>query len=146
MTFEWTCEEDVLGGLLLKTDDKADRKLLEMLAETTVSVRTQPRTGLVMMSVTDATGEDFHLGEVLVTEAEAEFEGHAGYAAILGNQPGKALIRAALSAILESDNIARKTAFCEFLAREAEKIRETENQAEALVASTTVHFEKMTQW
>jgi len=140
MTFEWTCEEDFLGGLLLKTDDKADRKLLEMLAETTVSVRTQPRTGLVMMSVTDATGEDFHLGEVLVTEAEAEFEGHAGYAAILGNQPGKALIRAALSAILH------KTAFCEFLAREAEKIRETENQAEALVASTTVHFEKMTQW
>ena len=132
--------------VLLKTVEKVDRKILQILAKASVSIRREPTTGLVMMTVTDGAGMDFHLGEVLVTEAEVEYEGKVGYAMVVGNNPVKALVRAGVSAIMESADSPYKVRLYKYLVQQAKKISTTENIAEALSASTKVNFESMTQW
>jgi alpha-D-ribose 1-methylphosphonate 5-triphosphate synthase subunit PhnG len=132
--------------VLLKTGEDVDRKILKMLAGSPVSIRREPSTGLVMMTVTDGAGMDFHMGEVLMTEAEVEYEGKIGYAMVVGNKTDKALARACISAVMESADSALKKRLCKYLVREAKKIRSKEAIAEALYASTKVNFESMTQW
>jgi alpha-D-ribose 1-methylphosphonate 5-triphosphate synthase subunit PhnG len=132
--------------VLLKTDEEVDRKILQILPAASFSIRREPTTGLVMMTVTDGVGMDFHLGEVLVTEAEVEYEGKIGYAMVVGNNPVKALARAGVSAIMESGDSLYKARLYKYLVREAKKICKKERIAEALTASTKVNFESMTQW
>ncbi len=132
--------------ILLRTAEKADQKILKILTEIPISIRREPRTGLVMMSVADGTGTNFHLGEVVVTEAEVEYEGKIGYAMVVGHNPEKALVRAVVSAIMESSDSVSKLWLYKFLSREAKKISAREIIAEALSASTKVNFESMTQW
>ena len=126
--------------VLLKTDEEVDRKILQILPAASFSIRREPTTGLVMMTVTDGVGMDFHLGEVLVTEAEVEYEGKIGYAMVVGNNPVKALARASVSAIIESGDSLYKRRLYKYLVREAKKIRKKESIAEALSASTKVNF------
>ena len=65
----------------------------------------QNRTGLVMLPYTDtAKGARFHLGEVLVAEAQVRLEnGVEGYAACVGRDLLQALAVALLDAALQSD-------------------------------------------
>ena len=132
--------------ILLKTSVQGDRKILKILAEVDMSIRRKPEAGLVMMTINDGTGTDFHLGEVLVTEAEVEYEGRVGYAMVLGNNPEKALARAGVSVIMESLDSAHKTKLVDTLLREAKKINQKERADRALLSSTKVKFESMNQW
>jgi alpha-D-ribose 1-methylphosphonate 5-triphosphate synthase subunit PhnG len=132
--------------VVLKTTEDGDRKILHMLAKVPMIIRRDPAVGLVMMSVKDATGADFHLGEVLVTEAEVEYQGQVGYAMIVGNHPEKALARACAAAVLESSDKALQTHLRRYLRMKAAIINKEERIAEALRASTIVNFETMTQW
>ena len=93
----------------LWTSDAADCRILRILAGTPLAVRHEPKIGLTMMTVTDGNGANFHLGEVLMTQAQVEYLGHAGYGAVQGNRPEKALVRAALEAVMTSDDEALKT-------------------------------------
>ena len=61
-------------------------------------VQQPPRTGLVMLTVRDPFDTPFHLGEVLVSEAEVCLDGHTGYAAVCGDEPEQALLVAAVAA------------------------------------------------
>ena len=132
--------------VLLKTSEQKDRQILQILAEAAITIRREPTPGLVMMTMTDGSGLNFHLGEALVTEAEVEYEGKIGYAMVLGNNPEKALARAGVSAMMEGPDTPSKTRLCRYLLRESKKIRAKEKIAEALSASTKVSFESMTQW
>jgi alpha-D-ribose 1-methylphosphonate 5-triphosphate synthase subunit PhnG len=134
------------ADIILKTSEAVDRKVLQILAGASLSVRREPQTGLVMMTMTDSTGLDFHLGEVLITEAEVELEGKPGYAMVLGDNPEKALARAGVSVLMESADSEFKTEIFRYLQREGKKIQRKESTAKALLASTKVNFEAMTQW
>jgi len=146
MTNATKWEEMLAGDLLLCTGSEADGRLLVMLAGIPVDIREKPSTGLVMMSVTDACGEDFHLGEALVTEARAFYEGHTGYAMVTGNRPEKALIRASLSAVTKSGAYLLLEPVYNFLIEQMHLIREQKKKEQAMIASTKVQFEKMNLW
>jgi phosphonate C-P lyase system protein PhnG len=61
-------------------------------------VRQAPRAGMVMVTVRDCFDTPFHLGEVLVSEAEVALDGHHGYGLICGDAPEQALLLAAVEA------------------------------------------------
>lgn len=130
----------------LKTDIAADRRILKQLAEVPISIRREPRTALVMMTATDGTGTDFHVGEVLVTEAEVEYAGKIGYALVVGNRPEKALARACLSVLTAGNKNHIPARLRGQLLRENRTICKRECIEAARIASTMVDFESMTQW
>jgi phosphonate C-P lyase system protein PhnG len=132
--------------ILLKTESQTDRNLLGWLSEYPLTIRRKPTIGLVMMTVTDSNGQAFHLGEVLVTEAEVSYNDKIGYAQVIGNQPQKALVRACAAAILESGDSRLQARLKRFLWRPAGKIRMKEKKEKQRISSTRVNFEVMTQW
>jgi phosphonate C-P lyase system protein PhnG len=138
--------EATTADILLKTPERVDKDILRILSELPISLRREPHTGLVMMTIADGTGTDFHLGEVLVTEAEVEYQGNIGYALVVGNHPEKALARAGISVVMESadDEIVRNLR--QLLDKQANIHAREDKITEALTASTKVNFETMTQW
>lgn len=139
-------EEMLAGDLLLCTGVEADKRLLEMLAGMPVDIVEPPSTGLIMVSVTEAGGEDFHLGEALVTEARACYEGKRGYAMVAGNRPEKAVIRASLCAVAEYGAYRLLEPVYDFLLEQERLIGEQKKKEQAMIASTKVQFEKMNPW
>lgn len=135
-----------LLNVLLKTESQADQSLLKWLAQLPLTIRKEPTHGLVMMTISDCHGQDFHLGEVLVTEAEVVLDNKIGYAQVIGNQPYKALARACAAAILEAGDVKLQNRLKRFLLRQDKKFRKKEEKEEQLLASTKVNFEVMAQW
>jgi alpha-D-ribose 1-methylphosphonate 5-triphosphate synthase subunit PhnG len=71
---------------------------------TSPTVIAGPETGMVMMTVREPIArERFHLGEVLVTRAEVEVDGHRGWSMRLGDDRVAALAAAILDAEVASD-------------------------------------------
>nr|MBA2449497.1 phosphonate C-P lyase system protein PhnG [Chloroflexota bacterium] len=69
------CDEAVLTGL-------AERVLASSAAVTVVR---EPTPGMLMLRARESAGRSvFNLGEVTVTEAEVEIDGHRGYAMTTG--------------------------------------------------------------
>jgi len=119
-------------------------ELLELLAAEEITITRPPRTGLIMMTVKDSFNAEFHLGEVLVTEAAVTVRGSDGFGMVAGEEPRKALARAAADAILRA---GRPERLCEAvlacLAR-AQQSQATRLAAEAaLTAGTKVRFDLM---
>jgi alpha-D-ribose 1-methylphosphonate 5-triphosphate synthase subunit PhnG len=123
--------------------DKAVDELLSLLADQDVRVVRQPRTGLVMMTMTDSFRTDFHLGEVLVTEAGVTVDGVEGYGMVAGDNPRRALARAAAAAILGQDTSQLRLKLTELLDREEALQRRAHITEQALTASSRVNFELM---
>lgn len=106
-------------------------------------VQRAPRAGLVMVTVRDPFDTPFHLGEVLVSEAEVVFDGHSGYGAICGDEPERALLLAAVEAAERSGHAASLGGIGEFIARLEVKTAEQATRSSKLAAATEVRFESM---
>jgi alpha-D-ribose 1-methylphosphonate 5-triphosphate synthase subunit PhnG len=96
-----------------------------------------------MMTARDASESDFHMGEVLVTEAEVEYGGRRGYAIVMGNEPEKAMVRAAVEVILAGADMALVGRIERILSVEAKKQTAASRRASDLLAGTKVNFEMM---
>jgi alpha-D-ribose 1-methylphosphonate 5-triphosphate synthase subunit PhnG len=118
-------------------------RLSELLPEADIRVLREPQTGLLMAVAKDAFATDFCLGEILVTEAEAEFQGCRGYAMVMGDEPQKALLTAAVAAIFECDNEELQGQISRFLAPLASRLKESEERERQLLTKTVVSFESM---
>jgi len=130
--------------LIAAMDDQQVEQLLALFSDEELTVSMAPRTGLLMQTVKDCFETDFHLGEVLVTEASVHFRGIEGYAMVLGESPRKALARAASDAVLRFDQTTGiKSRLLDLLERE--EVLQKKQQAEnaALVAATKVSFDLM---
>lgn len=129
---------------IINMDDQEVSELIHLLVTEEMQITRPPRCGLLMMTVTDSLAVDFHLGEVLTTEAEVMLGGERGYGMIIGEEPRKALARAAADALLRS---GRPVELCRqvhgFLnqARQRQIVRHAADAA--LVASTRVNFDLM---
>jgi alpha-D-ribose 1-methylphosphonate 5-triphosphate synthase subunit PhnG len=123
-------------------DDLA--KFLELLAAEEMTITRPPRSGLVMMSIKDSFDTDFHLGEVLVTEAAVTVQGSEGFGMVAGEEPRKALARAAADAILKA---GRPEPLCRavraFLSRAQQCQAALLADEAALTAATRVTFDLM---
>lgn len=134
---------DLTRAVLEMTPAEVDQ-LLELFAQEEMQITRAPRSGLIMMTVTDSFEADFHLGEVLVTEATVRVAGCEGAGTVLGEEPRKALARAAADALLRSgrnDETCGWVRACLERAGARQKVRRAEETA--LTASTRVNFDLM---
>ncbi len=134
---------DHTAAILAMTTPEVD-ELVGLLSSEEMTITRPPRTGLMMMTVRDSFDTDFHLGEVVTTEAEVLFAGESGYGMVIGEEPRKALVRAAADALLRSgrpSDLCQRVRYC--LERAGQ--RQTSQQATdaALAASTKVNFDLM---
>jgi alpha-D-ribose 1-methylphosphonate 5-triphosphate synthase subunit PhnG len=128
---------------IIGMDDREVDELLDLLVTEEIQITRPPRVGLIMMTVKDSLAVDFHLGEVLTTEAEVLLGGERGYGLIIGEEPRKALARAA-AALLRGGRpalLCRQVNDCLNRARQRQATRHAADAA--LVASTRVNFDLM---
>ena len=117
--------------------------LSELLSEEEIRMIRPPQTGLLMMVAKDPFATDFCLGEILVTEAETEYRGHRGYAMVMGDEPEKATLTAAVAAIFQGNNDVLKTRIGQFLAPLASSLSQKAEWERRLLSKTQVNFETM---
>jgi phosphonate C-P lyase system protein PhnG len=91
--------QDLTATIDTMTEDKVEQ-LLQLFAEVDLTITQAPRSGLLMMAVHDSFNTAFHPGEVLVSEARVKFCGFEGFGMVIGEEPRRALARAAADAVL----------------------------------------------
>jgi phosphonate C-P lyase system protein PhnG len=96
-----------------------------------------------MVTVRDPFDTPFHLGEVLVCEAEVAFGGHTGRGAVCGDEPERALLLAAVEAVERSGRAAVLAGIGKLIARLEAKSIDQRTLASKLAASTEVWFDSM---
>jgi len=106
-------------------------------------VQQPPRTGLVMFTVRDPFDTPFHLGEVLVSEAEVSLDGCTGCGAICGDEPEQALLVAAVAAAELCGRADILGAVGGHLGPLEAKRADQRAQSSKLAAATAVRFESM---
>jgi alpha-D-ribose 1-methylphosphonate 5-triphosphate synthase subunit PhnG len=119
-------------------------ELIGLLAGEEITIVRPPKTGLMMMTVRDCFDTDFHLGEMLTTEVEVSLAGETGYGMVIGEEPRKALARAAVDALLRSGrpaDLCRQVRSCLERAEQGQAARQAADAA--LVAATKVSFDLM---
>ena len=119
-------------------------ELLELLAAEEMTITRPPRSGLIMMTVKDSFETDFHLGEVLVTEAAVTVRSSEGFGMVAGEEPRKALARAAADALLRAgrpEPLRQAVLACLARARRRQAARLAGEAA--LTAATRVSFDLM---
>jgi alpha-D-ribose 1-methylphosphonate 5-triphosphate synthase subunit PhnG len=129
---------------IIAMDDREVDELLALLVSEEIEISRPPCAGLVMMTVTDSLATDFHLGEVLITEADVLLGGVRGYGMIIGEEPRKALARAAADALLRG---GRPNELCrqirDLLELAQQRQRDMHASDATLTASTQVNFDLM---
>jgi len=106
-------------------------------------VRQAPRAGLIMVTVRDPFGTPFHLGEVLVSEAEVELGGYTGYGVVCGDEPEQALLLAVAAAAERSGRTDVLAAIGVLLDPLEAKSAAHKALSSKLAAATAVRFESM---
>lgn len=102
-----------------------------------------PQSGLVMAGVRDPFDTPFHLGEVLVSQAEVLCDNQPGWGAVCGDEPEKALLLAAVEAADRSGDKTLIVSLCQFIQDLETKKNEQEAMIAGLTAATQVRFEAM---
>ncbi len=146
-----TREDGSIGpwkGRLLKVIAAAQAKEIAALLDRLWSsgrfrVRRAPGTGLVMCTIRDPFDTPFHLGEVLVSEAEVECDGSAASGVIAGDAPEKALLLAAVEAAESGGRAPMIEGLDELIARLEVESAEEARRLSKLAASTVVKFSSM---
>jgi phosphonate C-P lyase system protein PhnG len=91
-----------LQDVIAETDEGMLEPLLEALQPLDMEILKPPATGLIMMNVDTGTFS-FHLGEVLVTEAQVSCSGITGYGCCMGERFNGALVLACLDALAQTE-------------------------------------------
>lgn len=106
-------------------------------------VRQPPRAGLVMITVRDPFGTPFHLGEVLVSEAEVDLDGYTGHGSVCGEEAEAALLLAAVAAAERSGRTDVLAAVDTLLGPLEAERADQKALSSKLAAATAVRFESM---
>jgi len=102
-----------------------------------------PRRGLVMLRVRETAKRSlFLMGELLVTEARAEVEGHVGVGILAGDRPIDALDLAVVDGAFRA-GVSEVAAWDSLLDAEAVRLGEVRRRDEAALLATRVRFETM---
>jgi phosphonate C-P lyase system protein PhnG len=133
---------DIRKVLSILSNDEVT-ELLDILADLPVEVVGEPETGLIMARARDCFDEDFNLGEILVTTAEAASNGVRAHATIMGGDLRKAVLVAAVDALLGSNHQKALEAFTSVLESPMQRFYEKREEELRLVAGTRVTFDSM---
>lgn len=123
-------EPDVLADL-------AERVLA---AEPTTAVHSGPRAATMLVELTESVrSQPFHLGEVVVSEAQATVAGHLGHGQVIGHDPQRALAAAICDAAAEAGVLSDEIEH--LVARTEQRIRQQRADRAHRVAATRVSME-----
>jgi len=128
---------------LPRFDEEAVQGMRAAIASHPRAVIREPETGLVMLAARDCFATDFHLGEVLVTTAEVEHEGTRGHATVIDNAPSKAVLAAAVQALIRCPTRPDLDRFWALVDAQTARAQEVARPEERLIAATRVAFENM---
>jgi alpha-D-ribose 1-methylphosphonate 5-triphosphate synthase subunit PhnG len=135
-----------LQAVIVDTSAEMLASLLDILAEMDFEITSAPAQGLLMMNIRASDETVFHLGEVLVTEAQVKMNGQNGYGCCMGDCADAALALACLDALsrcqtaaapLDRINQAVKDICCQVSAQRSTQSR--------LAATTQVDFHSMAE-
>ena len=115
--------------------------LLDRLGEPTVTLA--PETGVVALQAREPVCEErFVVGEVVVTRAEVDWHGVAGWAMRIGSDPAATLAAALCdaAAVHDEDARVRIDALCDDVATQ---LADADDSEWAALASTIVDFEEL---
>ncbi len=107
------------------------------------TVSRAPRPGLLMCPVRDPFDTEFFLGELLVTTAEVCCRGRTGHGAIIGEEPEKALLLAAVDAARAGGRFDLTKKLMRAVSEWSHEASERRKLAAKLAAATRVEFESM---
>lgn len=138
-------QQQDIPALVAEMETEAVEQLLELAATEEMEIIRAPRSGLVMMTCRDAFGCDFHLGEVLVSEAEVACRGRHGYGMVPGDDPRRALARAAAEVILAGDNQLLLQRLRKLATVQTKKLLQRRREQDLLTARTKVRFDLMSE-
>ncbi|MCX7965092.1 MAG: phosphonate C-P lyase system protein PhnG [Syntrophorhabdaceae bacterium] len=130
-------------SIIINMEKQRAKYLKKIINTKPIKIIRPARTALVMMSVRDSFNLDFHLGEVLVTDAEVECAGHRGYGIIIGEEPEKAYIIAAIDAICKDNDEIFKKRLERFLKFQKNINDKKTIKEQSLIEKTKVQFQLM---
>ncbi|MGA0332399.1 MAG: phosphonate C-P lyase system protein PhnG [Kiritimatiellia bacterium] len=138
--------ETEFRDLLQHLDSHQVQTLMEPFAHLELRDLHEPETGLVMLTALDCYHHPFHVGELLVTRAEIEFDGIRAHATVMGDAAEKALLAAMLNAILRHDLSEELSAeFRKIWPPIAASARSRIDEERGVAATTKVAFENMAE-
>jgi phosphonate C-P lyase system protein PhnG len=115
----------------------------ELWAMEEFSVGQAPAAGLVMVTVRDPFDTDFFLGEALITRAAVVCNGVTGEGTILGEEPARALLLAAVEALELSGREAALKIVGDFVTCLKQRELQRRQRFSKIAAATNVCFESM---
>ena len=136
-------KSDLLRVIAIAEVDEVAGMLDRLWATGAFFIRKAPCTGLVMYTVRDSFDVPFHLGEVLITTAEATVEGQTGRGAVCGDEPEKALLLAAVEAAELSGRMEILNDIRNFIIRLDKRFTEQRIRSSKIAAATQVRFDSM---
>lgn len=123
--------------------EEASGLLDRLFAALPLAVTRPAQPGLVMITAVDPFETPFHLGELLVTTAEAALDGSRGQGTVSGEAPERALLLAAVEAAERAGRGAELGFIEEAIAAFGRRKGEREALAARIAGATAVSFESM---
>ena len=103
----------------------------------------EPNNGLVMIKMRETAKKQlFYLGEVLVTEAKIQINGHLGMGIVAGDEEELAINLAIIDGAYKAD-LKEKSKWEELLLNEEKIIKEKEDKLSQKILETKVDFTTM---
>jgi phosphonate C-P lyase system protein PhnG len=129
--------------IIASLDEEAVVELEGLLPMGKMTISRPAETGLLMATARDAFETDFYLGEMLATEVEVAYEGADGYALLAGADGRRAVLAAAVDAVMQKADGQLSRRVADFLDGEAEKTVAGQAAERMMIAATRVDFETM---
>jgi alpha-D-ribose 1-methylphosphonate 5-triphosphate synthase subunit PhnG len=134
-----------LQDVIADTDDSMLAPLMEALKPLEMKMLKPPEAGLIMMKVKSSHGTVFHLGEVLVTQAQVIFLDRTGYGCCIGERIDGAVALACLDALGWTAHPGRIDGIQSAIHRICQEVlRKRESEAQ-IAAVTQVDFRSMAE-
>jgi phosphonate C-P lyase system protein PhnG len=128
---------------ILSAQEETD--LTDIISQFSIEVAKEPETGLIMVRACDCFDLEFNLGEVLVTTAEVSCDGNRTHATIMGNNQNKALLAAAVGAMVNCNLTEALVKIAPIIETAMTRLSIAEAEEDRLTAATKVNFESMAE-
>ena len=133
-----------LQEVIAETTEEMLEPLLDTLVTIGFDIASAPATGLLMLNIRESDSTVFHLGEVLVTQAEVKREGQTGFGCSMGDRPDAALALACLDVLCRCETPSASTNTIREKVDQIFHMISMERNTESRMAATTrVDFHSM---
>jgi len=118
--------------------------VVSLEAKHSLKIAKEPELGLTMIRAEDSVeGQEFFLGEALITDCEVSINDTTGYGICMGDEPVRAYCMAVIDTLLQLDNNSPEIR--NFLSQQEQVIKLAEKVEYNMIQRTRVDFKMMEQ-